>query len=100
MDKAAIQFVIDSNRDTFYDGDKMRAGKFTIARYIIDLHPDIALECLSGMIVVRAEMLYCSDMIEYVALSELFEFTDRHAIVPEYKLKFNSETKERTAERV
>lgn len=50
-----------------------RLGNFTIDRSVIQDTPALAQEILSTVIVVRAEMRWDMDAIEYIGLSHSFE---------------------------
>lgn len=51
----------------------MNIGCFSIPRIIIDSHPEVAKEILKDLIIVRAEMMFWSNSIEYTALNDQFE---------------------------
>jgi len=70
-----------NNPDSF----KSRVGKFYISRQLIEDNPTLVKEILSTTIVVRAEMLYESDVVSYVGLSHLFDPTPLGATAPYYK---------------
>jgi len=53
--------------------DKKRVGRFEISRRYIDERPNEALKIMSRCIIVRAECLWASDVIEYVAISPDFD---------------------------
>lgn len=63
---------------------KRRLGKFSFTRDFIEECPQIAQEILSTVIVVRAEMLYDRDAIEYVGLSHSFESLPCGVAAPHY----------------
>ena len=58
-----------SNRSLF----SSRLGKFSIDRDYIDTHPGTVQQILSTVIVVRAEMMWDMDRIEYIGISHSFE---------------------------
>lgn len=61
-----------------------RLGKFTIPRDIIEDTPALAQEILSTVIVVRAEMLWDRDALEYIGISHSFESLPCGARAPWY----------------
>lgn len=62
--------------------DERRMARFSICRQFIEDRPDLVMDLLSGVIIVRAELDFCSDSIEYTGLSELFPLTPRWGILP------------------
>lgn len=64
-----------------------RLGKFSINMKLIDSAPEIIRELMGHMIVLRAEIRYDRDYIDYVAESELFAPVDRYMIAPDYELR-------------
>lgn len=62
-----------------------RLGRIGISRHVIDTQPDIARITLRGCIVVRAEMHYASDSIEYVVIHDAFEVVSPGMIPPRYE---------------
>ena len=49
-----------------------RAGSFCVDTRVIEQRPELVADLLSGMIVLRAEHDFCSDRINYTALSAKF----------------------------
>ena len=65
--------------------DEGRVGKFLVSRQLIRGCPaDTLFRFFANFIIVRAELLYLPDSIEYVAYSALFAVTDAGDRTPEY----------------
>lgn len=62
-----------------------RMGTFRLRSREIEEEPELVRMILSGLIVVRAEMHYDFDGIEYLALGADFEEVPRHMMVPPYR---------------
>lgn len=62
-------------------------GRFTISKQSIEDQPNIVRAVMQGMIVVRAEMLYPGDAIEYVALWDRFEPVEPGKMIPFYDIR-------------
>ena len=67
---------------------KRRLGKFYIDTALIESSPGTVFEILSTVIVVRAEMRWDMDAIEYIGISHSFECLPCGRRVPEYKAIF------------
>ena len=65
-----------------------RLGIFTIASDWLDKHPEEVLECFAahGILPVRAEMLFHSREIEYIAVAKSFDELTPYATPPRYEL--------------
>lgn len=61
-----------------------RIGRFAISKQLIEHDPDTARAILGRCIVVRCEMIYAHDTLEYVALSQDFDEVSQREIVPQY----------------
>lgn len=61
-------------------------GTFSIPRRMIDGDKEILLELFAGMIVVRAELRFDTDAIEYTAISDKFEPVDINRAAPHYSV--------------
>ena len=63
-----------------------RLGKISISREMIDhdLKDVIDVFAIMKLIPVRAEFMYCSNDVEYVAISERFEVVPEGNMIPEY----------------
>ena len=61
-----------------------RIGRFAMRREIVEQDPETARAIMARCIVVRCEMMYAHDTLEYVALSPDFDEVPQGAIVPEY----------------
>jgi len=64
--------------------DTRRLGTFRIARKVIEDNPDAVLEVMRQLIVVRCEMMWDSDALCYVAISESFDVVPHGQIAPAY----------------
>lgn len=73
-------------------GDKdfrRRLGRFVVRRQMIEDDAYILRKALADVIVVRAEMRYDIDGIEYTALSEKFAIVPKGLAAPTYNLIFD-----------
>lgn len=66
-----------------------RIGKFSISRRLIEDAPDTCLLVMAKVIVIRAEMLFESNSVEYVALSQLFDEVPQDCESPTYRVMVN-----------
>lgn len=64
---------------------KDRPGRFAISAETIGRKPESVLGIMGKCVVVRAEMIYCSDEIEYTALCDLFDKVKTGYVTPEYE---------------
>ncbi len=67
-----------------------RIGKFRISRAIINDHPGDALAVLSECIVLRADVDWHSNSVEYVALSDKFEHVPSYLEPPFYEAQITA----------
>lgn len=64
-----------------------RLGKFYLSPHMIEAQPEAAQAVMARCIaIVRAEMLYDRDEIEYIAISEDFAPVSEVACVPTYRV--------------
>lgn len=68
-----------------------RVGRFTISHKMIYLKPEAAKKVLSETIVVRAESLFYTERIEYLAYSEHFDKVSPNQMPPEYDVEVTEE---------
>lgn len=61
-----------------------RIGRFAIRRELVERDPETARAIMGRCIVVRCEMMYSHDTLEYMALSPDFDEVPQGAIAPEY----------------
>lgn len=61
-----------------------RIGRFAMSRHLVERDPETARAVMGRCIVVRCEMIYEHDTLEYVALSPDFDEVPHGMIVPEY----------------
>lgn len=66
-----------------------RMGRFVVPAKIIMDDPLAMLEIMSHCIIVRCEHLYVDDVLEYVALSPLFELRSFGQYIPYYVWEIN-----------
>ena len=72
----------------------MKKGRFTLPRSFV-LDQDIVVKrIMSQCIIVRAQMIYVSDVIEYQAISWRFRDVPDHEIMPTYVWTYDTETGE------
>lgn len=62
-----------------------RLGRFTLTRACIDQDRDAARLVMSACIVVRAEMRWAEDAIDYTAISPHFEAVPEGNVIPIYE---------------
>lgn len=63
-----------------------RIGKFSIPSMMIDKNPEMAMKIMGKMVIVRAENMFAEPVIEYIALSPLFQKLPLGEMIPEYEL--------------
>lgn len=68
-----------------------RWGRFHISRHIVEDQPTTVLSMLAGMVIVRAEMMYHLDSIEYYAYADEFEEVDEGAEAPFYTAEMSQD---------
>lgn len=68
-----------------------RIGKFIVAHRDIEACPELVIPIFENLIIVRAELCYASDAIEYIALGEQFPLTVAGALIPEYSIEICTE---------
>lgn len=70
-------------------------GKFTIPFGMVDKHPEkvAAIFAMLKLVPVRAENMFHSREIEYIAISERFPEISRNEVVPLYILTITSDNK-------
>jgi hypothetical protein len=68
-----------------------RIGKFYIRMESIENDPNMVLETLDGIIIVRAEQRFDFDAIEYIGISKYFDVCSIGTIVPEYVPMINTD---------
>jgi len=71
----------------------MKVGAFTIQCDLIDNQPGLVLRVLNGCIVVRAETIYHTKEIAYIAIAEHFEDVPVGGQVPEYDIEISGHGK-------
>jgi len=61
-----------------------RIGRFAMSLQLAEQNPETARAVMGRCIVVRCEMMYAHETLEYVALSPYFDEVPQGMIVPEY----------------
>ena len=61
-----------------------RYGKFSISRELIDCFPEEVLAIMQDVLVVRAEMHFASDCVEYIGMCMHFDKTEPGEEIPKY----------------
>ena len=69
--------------------ENRRIGSFEIPTYIIQYHPDVAMDIMRDMIIVRAEQMFHVDGIEYIGICDVFQENPGGMIVPTYEVIIN-----------
>lgn len=70
---------------------KNRLGKFYIDKDLIENNFEEVQKIMSKVVVVRAEMLYQSNSIEYMAISKDFDEVSEGKEIPTYKVKVSQD---------
>jgi hypothetical protein len=63
-----------------------RIGKFEIAAYNIEAHPEMVEQIMGKVIVVRCEQMYDTASFSYTALSEYFDVVELGEMIPKYQV--------------
>ena len=66
--------------------ENRRIGRFTISSRMIERSPEIVRAAMGRCIIVRCEMLFEFDALEYVAISPDFDEVQQGMISPEYEV--------------
>lgn len=68
-------------------------GRFSVTCHLIRTQPGQVVEMMRmlGVVIVRAELLYQSDAIEYIGLSLAFDKISDNCEAPEYRIICHSE---------
>ena len=61
-----------------------RIGRFAMSRQLVERDPETARAVMGRVIVVRCEMMYETDTLEYMALSPDFDEVPQNEIAPAY----------------
>ncbi len=89
---------LKKNKETWRSDMSLRKGQWRIPRDLIEaMHPDIAR---LQVIVVRAELMFCGEYVEYMGYSPLFDpVADVGLVPPFYQFIVNQNTGKITARR-
>ena len=63
-----------------------RLGKFEIPRDVMLDTTEIAIAITNGMLIIRAEMMFNTDSVEYTAISPMFDEIENGTIPPSYEI--------------
>lgn len=77
-----------------YENLKKRTGVFFVSQELLEQKPDLVQRIMSNCIVVRAEYLFTTAGIEYVAISNEFEEIKEGESAKLYDWRHNDETDE------
>jgi hypothetical protein len=69
-----------------------RLGRFKISLDLINESSWITQRVMSQCIIVRAELLYTTHVVEYEAISYRFDLVEEGQTIPNYYWKFSPET--------
>ena len=72
---------------------KNRVGKFSISNVMLERNFDIARSILSKCVVVRCEMMFANNLLEYVAISPEFDEIEPGETAPEYEVQISDNGK-------
>jgi hypothetical protein len=70
---------------------KNRVGKFEVEREVIDDYPEVVMQIMGQVIVLRAEFLLHKNAIEYIARSPHFEEGPEGMEAPSYDIEINED---------
>lgn len=68
-----------------------RKGKVRLSADVITIQPDIVVKAFEGSIVVRAEMQWIDNSIEYVLLHPKFDMVNVGEVIPEYDIVIDTD---------
>jgi len=78
-------------RKAYPDDLLRRRGRFNVSRDLIDAPSHILFEFFKNFIIVRAEFMYDSDSIEYIAVSWLFSPIEKGIETPDYNFEITEQ---------
>lgn len=69
--------------------NKKQVGRFWISKHLIENYPEDISNMFQalGIVVLRAEMIYQKDAIEYVGYSPYFEETEPYLTLQDYEIE-------------
>jgi hypothetical protein len=68
-----------------------RLGLFRVSRDLVTQAPATVAAALSGMVILRAEMIFHHNAIEYIAMSRSFAKVPEGQEPPEYRCEFRKD---------
>lgn len=72
---------------------KNRVGKFSISNIMLERNFGIVRSILSKCVVVRCEMMFANNLLEYVAISPEFDEIEPGKTIPEYEVQIGDNGK-------
>ncbi len=66
-----------------------RIGRFAMSRQLVERDEEIARAVMGRCVVVRCEMMYMDNTLEYVAISPDFDVVPEGTVVPEYEVRIS-----------
>ena len=72
---------------------KNRVGKFSISNIMLERNFGIVRSILSKCVVVRCEMIFANNLLEYVAISPEFDEREPGETIPEYEVQIGDNGK-------
>jgi len=68
--------------------NSQQLGRFEIKEELVRENPEIVAQAFADMqfVPVKAELMFCSQRIEYTGISPRFEEIERGTIIPEYRV--------------
>jgi hypothetical protein len=76
----------DLNAGLERNHSEKRLGRFALSRILIERDPAMARAIMGRCIIVRCEMMYAYDTLEYLALSPSFDAIEHGMRAPEYEV--------------
>lgn len=80
--------------------NQRRVGKFSISRDMIENGPELVKQILGKCVVVRAEMMFDRDAIEYIAFCDEFDEVYLGSRPPSYAIECSKRIDEDTGEEI
>ena len=68
-----------------------KAGRFSISFDGINTDHEFVRQVMKEVIIIKAEIFYYMDAIEYTAISKHFDEVEQGSVIPEYKAIIHSE---------
>lgn len=81
--RESVADIVSKEKTSFFELRKHH-GMVKISREHLEGHTDEVMEFLKDMLILRAEMMYHTDGIEYIALCKDFDPVESNMIIPVY----------------